>query len=189
MAIEWNMHTYSYKTAGNCDIQADVYQIYSRKKQPVILWIHGGALIAGSRSNIDPGQLEKYLAAGYTVISIDYRLAPETKLPLIIEDLKDAFQWVREQGPDLFAVEPDRMAVIGHSAGGYLALMAGFVINPPPKAIVSFYGYGDIVGPWYSQPDPFYCKQGMVPVTPAGGTLSLDLPAYGYRILGIKGKC
>ena len=162
MAFEWTIQSHTYKIVGNCSIYADVYQVGSRKKQPAIVWIHGGALIGGSRSTIAPYQLKKYLDAGFTVISIDYRLAPETKLPVIIEDLKDAFQWVREQGPDLFAIEPDQLAVIGHSAGGYLALMAGFVINPQPKAIVSFYGYGDIIGPWYSQSDPWYCKQGMI---------------------------
>ena len=40
-----------------------------------------------------------------------------------------------------------------------LALMAGFCVHPRPRAIVSFYGYGDIVGDWYSRPDPFYCQQ------------------------------
>jgi len=37
----------------------------------------------------------------------------------------------------------------------------------PPCALVSFYGYGDVIGPWYSQPDPFYCRQPMVDETEA----------------------
>ncbi len=156
------MQSYTYKTVENCQIQADVYQANNRQKQPAIVWIHGGALMAGSRADIAAYQLSQYLQAGFTVISIDYRLAPETRLPLIIEDLKDAFRWVREQGPELFAIQPERLAVIGHSAGGYLALMAGCVVEPAPAAILSFYGYGDIIGPWYSQPDPFYCQQGLV---------------------------
>ena len=53
--------------------------------------------------------------------------------------------------------------MIGHSAGGYLTLMTGFCVGPRPKALVSFYGYGDIAGPWYSRPDPFYCQQPPVP--------------------------
>jgi acetyl esterase/lipase len=167
MAIDWNMHSYTYKIAGNCNIQADVYRVNHREKQPAIVWIHGGALMAGSRADIAAYQVEKYLEAGFCVISIDYRLAPETKLPSIIADLKDAFGWVREKGPDLFAIDPGRLAVIGHSAGGYLALMTGCVVDPAPRAIVSFYGYGDIIGPWYSQPDPWYCKPKMVEVNRA----------------------
>jgi acetyl esterase/lipase len=162
MASEWTKHSYTYRIVEGCQIKADVYQMASHKKQPVIVWIHGGALIAGSRSWIAPYQLDAYLDAGFTVICIDYRLAPETKLAWIIEDLKDALQWVREKGPGLFPIETDQIAVIGHSAGGYLALMAGFCTNPLPKAIVSFYGYGDIVGAWYSRPDPWYINQGMI---------------------------
>ena len=50
------------------------------------------------------------------------------------------------------------MAIVGHSAGGYLSLLAG-TFSPRPAAVVSFYGYGDIVGEWYCKPDPFYCEQ------------------------------
>ena len=49
--------------------------------------------------------------------------------------------------------------MIGHSAGGYLTLMSGFALKPTPRALVSFYGYGDIAGEWYSRPDPFYRQQ------------------------------
>jgi len=90
------------------------------------------------------------------VISIDYRLAPETKLPDIAADLEDAFSWVREHGREMFGVDPNRIGVVGHSAGGYLTLLAGHRVKPAPKALVSFYGYGDLVGDWYSKPDPFY---------------------------------
>lgn len=167
MALEWDKLTFDYKIVDNCSIQADVYQVPGRKNQPVILWIHGGALIFGRRSAIARYQLSKYLDAGFTVVCVDYRLAPETKLPSIIEDLKDAMQWVHEQGPELFAIDPNKIAVIGHSAGGYLTLMSGFAADFRPKAIVSFYGYGDIIGAWYSQPDPWYCSQGMIPIDQA----------------------
>ncbi len=105
---------------------------------------------------LPPEQAALYLTAGYTVVSIDYRLAPETKLPAILEDVRDAYDWVGRQGAELFNIDPDRIAVIGHSAGGYLTLMAGLLVHPRPKALVSFYGYGDIVGDWYSLPDPHY---------------------------------
>ena len=151
--------THTFKTVGDCAIRADVYLPPGGRRRPLILWIHGGALIMGHRRNIHPDQLERYIGAGYVVVSIDYRLAPEAKLKAIIEDVQDAFRWVREKGLKQFDIDPDRLAVIGHSAGGYLALMTGFVVRPRPKAIVSFYGYGDIAGPWSSRPDPFYSKQ------------------------------
>ncbi len=155
----WEKETFVYKTVEDHDILADVYRYPGKEKQPAIIWIHGGALIFGTRESMSELQLEYYLAAGYTVISIDYRLAPETKLPEIILDLEDAHAWVHSKGPELFGIDPGRIAVIGHSAGGYLTLMAGFRAKPTPRALVSFYGYGDITGPWYSEPDPFYSSR------------------------------
>lgn len=152
------MNTYTYKTVGSLAIQADVYGADSPSgtRKPAIVWIHGGCLIHGNRAGIAPDQLDRYLGAGFTVVSIDYRLAPETKLAAIVEDLEDAFKWLREDGGDAIGIDPDRLGVVGHSAGGYLTLLAGHRVDPAPKALVSFYGYGDIIGDWYSQPDPFY---------------------------------
>jgi acetyl esterase/lipase len=155
----FSKQSYTYKIVAGCQIQADVYRKPDDLVRPAILWLHGGALIFGDRGTLSPDQLERYVSAGYTVVAADYRLAPEVKLDAIIEDLQDAYQWVRARGPDLFGTDPDRIAVIGHSAGGYLTLMTGFCVNPRPQALVSFYGYGDISGEWYSRPDPFYSQE------------------------------
>jgi acetyl esterase/lipase len=151
--------SYTYKTVSGCPIQADVYRPNDRLIRPAILWIHGGALIFGRRDNIRPRHLERYLEAGFAVVSIDYRLAPETKLIDILQDVRDAYNWIRAKGPEEFHINPDRIAVVGHSAGGYLTLTSGYRLQPRPRALVSFYGYGDITGSWYSQPDPFYLKE------------------------------
>lgn len=159
VALDSTITTYVYKTVGACAIQADVHRLPTTPTpSAALVYIHGGALINGSRKNIRPWQLAHYLATGYTVIGIDYRLAPESKLPAIIEDLQDALHWVREQGPILFGIDPARLAIVGHSAGGYLTLMAGCCVTPRPQALIAFYGYGDLVGDWYAKPDPFYCQ-------------------------------
>jgi acetyl esterase/lipase len=163
--------TYTYKTAGNCAIKADVYRTPGEATRPVVIWVHGGALIMGNREQLDKALLRKLLKAGYTVVSIDYRLAPETKLPAILEDLEDACRWVREKGPGLFHVDPKKIAVMGGSAGGYLTLTAGFRVTPRPTVLVSFWGYGDIAGAWYSRPDPFYSKLPPVPKDEAYGAV------------------
>ena len=152
--------THVYKTVGQCEIRADVYPAPDvSRPSPVVVWIHGGALIMGSRRSAPDRHLERYLDAGLTVVSVDYRLAPETKVEGIVEDVRDAFRWVRETGPALFGIDPERVATVGHSAGGYLSLMSGRNVDPRPRCIASFYGYGDIVGDWYSKPSRFYLQE------------------------------
>jgi acetyl esterase/lipase len=154
---------YTYKTVGKLRIGADVYRQPDGKIKPVVVWLHGGALIVGHRSHV-PQDLINLCAGddGYVLVSFDYRLAPETKLPAIIEDIEDAFRWLREKGPGLLRIDPNRMVVTGGSAGGYLTLMTGFRVKPRPTALVAYWGYGDVDGPWYTKPSEFYRKQGLI---------------------------
>jgi acetyl esterase/lipase len=146
--------TYTYKTVGDLAIKADVYRQNSSGARPAVVWIHGGALIMGSRADISGRVKPHALDRGYVLISIDYRLAPESQLPEIIQDLEDAFDWVRRDGPKLFNIDPARIAVVGGSAGGYLTLTAGFRVKPRPTVLLSLWGYGDLIGDWYSTPSP-----------------------------------
>ena len=154
--------TVVYKQIDDLAIQADVWLPPGPGPHPVIVFIHGGALIMGSRTGLNPAHRDAYLSDGLAVASIDYRLAPETKLAAIVEDVEDAFAWVRADGGPRFGLDPRHVAAVGHSAGGYLALLAGARVRPHLQAIVSFYGYGDITGAWYSRPDPFYLGMPLV---------------------------
>lgn len=159
------MHTYVYKRVGECDIKLDVYsnsQGASARLRPVVITFHGGALITGGRYPIPMDMFAPLIEKGFVVVSPDYRLAPETKLPEIIADACDAYQWIRQHGPDLFQGDPDRIGVHGGSAGGYLALMTGCRAQPKPKALVSHFGYGNIRADWYAKPDPFYRTRPLV---------------------------
>ena len=162
-------NTYTYKQVGDCPIQADVYRADDTVLRPGVVWMHGGALIVGSRRGV-PGRLHDLCRdQRYVLISIDYRLAPEVKLPEIIEDVRDAWAWIRQQGPELFHVDPDKLLAAGGSAGGYLTMMTGIAIDPPPVALLAYWGYGDVDGPWYTEPSSHYRQTVPLITVPKGG--------------------
>lgn len=153
--------TFIYKEINNCTIQGDFYPI-QEEQAPLIIYIHGGGLIWGDKTDMNKEQITRYNQAGFNVCSIDYRLAPETQLPEIVEDIQDILIWLKNEGKEIYNFDPERMAVIGSSAGGYLALLSG-TFKIKPKVIVSFYGYGDILGDWYAKPSPHFTNMTMVP--------------------------
>src|SRR5262249_36340007 len=151
--------THTFKTVGDLKIQADVYRAEDTKVRPVVVWIHGGALIMGNRKSVPKNLLDLCRDEGYALVSIDYRLAPEVKVPEIITDVEDAFRWLRDAGAKEYHLDPRRLVVTGGSAGGYLTLMTGVAVKQRPKALVAYWGYGDVDGDWYTKPSEFYRKQ------------------------------
>jgi acetyl esterase/lipase len=153
-AAAFEKQTVVYKEVGPLGIKADVYHYGDAKVRPVVVSLHGGALIMGHRENLTGPVKNFALTNGYVLVSFDYRLAPETKLPTILEDIEDAFRWLRREGPKRFYIDPDRIAVTGGSAGGYLTLAAGHRVQPRPRVLLAYFGYGDLIGDWYSTPSP-----------------------------------
>jgi acetyl esterase/lipase len=146
--------THTYKQVDGLGIKADVFSpVDVNGPIPAIVFIHGGSLINGSRTSVARWRLlQPLLDAGVAVVSIDYRLAPETKLPAIVADVEDAIRWVRKGGAVQPAIDPRRIGICGVSAGGYLALTMGYRIEPAVRVIVAEMGYGDLVGAWQQQP-------------------------------------
>lgn len=150
--------TIVFATIDGCALQADVYAPLSADAglRPAVLWIHGGGLIFGNRTMIRPSFRSALLQAGVIVISIEHRLAPETKLAQIVEDVERAWQWIRGQGAKELGVDPARVAAAGGSSGAYLSLLAGSRVAPKPAAIAAFWGFGDITKPWEAEPSAHY---------------------------------
>src|SRR5262249_31589717 len=68
--------THTYKRVGMLSIKADSYQFSDKASQPVVVWIHGGALINGHRESVPPWLTDACRMNGFVLVSLDYRLAP-----------------------------------------------------------------------------------------------------------------
>ena len=90
---------------------------------PVVIWVHGGGWQNGSKDQCPPLR-EGYLARGYAVASIGYRLSQHAVFPAQIEDCKAAIRWLRAHAQE-YGLDGQRFGVWGSSAGGHLVALIG----------------------------------------------------------------
>lgn len=107
------------------------------ERLPLLLWFHGGGWTVGDLASYDVLCRELANGAGCAVLSIGYRLAPEHKFPAAVEDACFAVRWAAANA-DLLAIDPDRMAVGGDSAGGNLATVAALLLRDLGGAALRF---------------------------------------------------
>lgn len=144
-------------------MKMDILQPKSEMKLPAVVYVTGGGFI---NANKDNGiQLRMHLAeAGYVVASIQYRVAPTARFPEPLEDVKSAIRYLKAHA-DQFGVDPERVGIIGGSAGGYLTAMAATTsgtttfdkgenlqVGSGVKAAVDLFGLSDLtrIGDGYS---------------------------------------
>jgi len=112
---------------------------------PLVVWIHGGAWMSGSKEwdNV------KYLVRrGYAIASVDYRFSPEARFPAQIQDCNAALNFILAHATN-YGISPQHFVVAGGSAGGHLALLLGMArqekdfganLAIKPAAILDFFG-------------------------------------------------
>jgi triacylglycerol lipase len=101
---------------------ADFYRPANNSRVPIVLMIHGGGWITGTRRQIMI-HANRLTAAGFAVLSIEYRLAPKHKFPAQLDDVQAAIRYIQEQA-DALNVDANRLVIWGYSAGGHLAALA-----------------------------------------------------------------
>ncbi len=105
------------------DIPLRLYRAHalrSSERQPVLMFFHGGGWVFGDLETHDNLCRSLANAADCTVVSVDYRLAPEHKFPAAVDDAFAATKWVVEHASEL-GLDTSRLALAGDSAGGNLA--------------------------------------------------------------------
>jgi acetyl esterase/lipase len=111
----------AYVSDGHPRQKLDLYLPPAEGPLPLIVYIHGGAFRAGDKGEWPP--LE-YVAQGYALAAINYRLSQHALFPAQIEDCKAAVRWLRAHAKE-YGLDPGRVAAGGTSAGGHLAAMVG----------------------------------------------------------------
>ncbi len=97
----------------------DVYAPSGAKALPVVVWIHGGGWQAGDKTSVQV-KPRAFVDRGFVFVSTNYRLLPEVDMGTIIKDVARSVGWVREHIAD-HGGDPDRILIMGHSAGAQLA--------------------------------------------------------------------
>ena len=100
----------------------DIYLPAGNGPFPLIINVHGGGFMMGDKSN--PPGADEFLANGYAVASVDYRLSSEAKAPAQIQDVKAAVRFLRANASK-YKLNPDKFAASGGSAGGSLVALLG----------------------------------------------------------------
>jgi len=93
-----------------------------REPLPLIIWIHGGAWMAGSKDG--PSPASSFTAKGYAVAHVGCRLSQEAVFPAQIHDCKAAVRWLRANARK-YELDPDKFVAWGSSAGGHLVAFLG----------------------------------------------------------------
>jgi acetyl esterase/lipase len=152
---------------------------------PVVIFLHGGGWTRGDRSEMK-STIETFARRGYVAVSPDYRLAPKDRFPAQIEDCKAAVRWLRANAQQ-YKIDPDRIGVVGFSAGAHLACLLGLTRkedglegkggnaeqSSAVQAVVSFFGPTDLTQPGFGKDVE---KQSFVPLL--GGALSEKKELY-----------
>jgi acetyl esterase/lipase len=153
----------TYASDGETALLGDLYRPADRGPHPVIVAVHGGGWDQGSRDCYRDWGI--YLAErGFALFATDRRhfKPDEPAFPGVIEDLQAAVRYVRSHAAEL-NVDPQRIAVMGDSSGGYIAALMGLVGDMPVgekaggaapavscavKAVIAVYGVFDLAAEW-----------------------------------------
>ena len=131
----------TYATRGATPLKLDLVAPKEGGPYPAIVLLHGGAWCVGDRSDLSrpgkdksgartPAVIEQFATRGYVVASVSYRLAPKSKFPAQLADVRTAIRFLRANAKT-YNVDPDQVAVGGFSAGAHLALLAGLADKSP----------------------------------------------------------
>ncbi|MCF6223222.1 MAG: alpha/beta hydrolase [Flavobacteriaceae bacterium] len=133
-----------YNTIESTDLKLDIYhKANTDKPMPLLIFIHGGAWKKGDKHDYWP-YLIPFAEKGYITATIQYRFSGIAKYPAQLNDVSSAVKWLQDNA-EQFHIDPNKIVLIGGSAGGHLAMMAGYTnLSLKIKGVVNLYGPADL---------------------------------------------
>lgn len=133
-----------YNTVDSTDLKLDIYHEKNiDKPTPLLVFIHGGAWKKGDKHDYWP-YLIPYAEEGYITATIQYRFTGVAKYPAQLNDVSNAVKWLQENA-DQYHIDPNKIVLIGGSAGGHLAMMTAYSnASLKIKGVVNLYGPSDL---------------------------------------------
>jgi acetyl esterase/lipase len=105
-----------------------------------LIHLHGGGFRGGSKAAVENKALA-YARLGYVCIGLQYRLSAQARWPDQLEDVRSGVRWVRSHADEL-GIEPERIGLVGYSAGAHLALVAtGTAVSAPDAGVAACVAY------------------------------------------------
>lgn len=123
--------------------QLDLFVPTASPRRTLLVFIHGGGFVSGEKESLGP-YARFYAESGFVSATVNYRLAPDHVFPAALEDVQAAVRWLRRQTRTYGYPAPRRVVLLGLSAGGNLALMAGLADRSGVAGIVSAAGPTDL---------------------------------------------
>lgn len=118
-----------------------------QQPRPCLVVIHGGGWDGGDRTQLAEWNL-RFVAQGYAVAAISYRLAPQSIWPAQGDDVRAAIAWLKAHAREL-EIDPTRLVLLGRSAGGQLATAVGYGLHDPAiRGVIALYAPHDLPFAW-----------------------------------------
>ena len=124
-----------YESRGAAAQRLDAYLPRGTTQRPGVVVVHGGGWTAGSKQSVAAYAM-RLADHGWDAFAVDYRLAPQNRYPAAVDDVRAALGWL-DSHATTFGLDPRRLALLGFSAGGNLALEAGLAPRVPQVAAIA----------------------------------------------------
>ena len=157
-----NKEVVKYKYTDDIEIGINIFKSIQNRKNKSILYFHGGGMVSGVRDDFPDIYIDEFLKSGYDFVSLDYPLAPESKIDIILDACYNTVLYVINEIDKKYNLNNLSYILFGRSAGTYITFMTCNELiknkKSTPEALIGLYGYTRLDEIEFDIPSPYYNK-------------------------------